>query len=156
MDWILEPWPWYVSGPLIALIMFLLIFIGKRFGMSSNLATICTMCGADQSASYFDFNWKEHSWNLLVVLGAIIGGFIAAHWLSNDVAVNINPVTIGHLQELGFQSAGKEYLPRNAFWNGSLSQILKSLVDLARGWNPYRLWCALCRRLYFWPRHFGS
>ena len=38
MDKILEPWPWYVSGPLIALIMMLLLLVGKRFGMSSNLA----------------------------------------------------------------------------------------------------------------------
>lgn len=132
MDWIFEPWPWYVSGPLIAVTMFLLIFIGKGFGMSSNLATICTMCGADQSASYFDFNWKERSWNLLVVLGAIIGGFIAAHCLSNDVAVNINPKTIQHLQELGFQSAGKEYLPEMLFGTGAFTD-LKSLAILLVG-----------------------
>ena len=32
MEWILEPWPWYVAGPLIAGIMFLLLFAGKNFG----------------------------------------------------------------------------------------------------------------------------
>ncbi|MGE4347437.1 MAG: YeeE/YedE family protein, partial [Flavobacteriaceae bacterium] len=49
MEWILEPWPWYVSGPLIAMTMCILLYIGKNFGMSSNLRTLCTMCGADKT-----------------------------------------------------------------------------------------------------------
>jgi len=43
MEVLMQPWPWYVSGPLIALIMFLLLFTGKNFGMSSNLRTMCTI-----------------------------------------------------------------------------------------------------------------
>ena len=34
MESILNPWPWYISGPLISMIMFLLIFNGKTFGVS--------------------------------------------------------------------------------------------------------------------------
>ncbi len=26
MNWIYDPWPWYVAGPLIALTMFILLF----------------------------------------------------------------------------------------------------------------------------------
>ncbi|TBW28911.1 YeeE/YedE family protein [Gramella sp. KN1008] len=111
MEMILQPWPWYVSGPLIALIMFLLIFMGKKFGMSSNLQTLCTMCGADQKASYFNFDWKTKRWNLIVILGAAIGGFIAINFLTADPAVIINPDTVSNLQELGFESTGKAYLP---------------------------------------------
>ena len=37
MEIILEPWPWFVSGPLIAFTLFLLLIVGKKFGMSSNL-----------------------------------------------------------------------------------------------------------------------
>ena len=40
IEWISEPWPWYVGGPLIALVLFLLLFVGKQFGMSSNLRTM--------------------------------------------------------------------------------------------------------------------
>ncbi len=45
MSIINEPWPWYIDGPLIALVMFLLLFVGKQFGMSSNLRTACAAIG---------------------------------------------------------------------------------------------------------------
>lgn len=132
MELILEPWPWYVSGPLIALIMFLLIFIGKRFGMSSNLSTICTMCGADKKAEFFDINWKESAWNLVVVVGAVIGGFVGAYVLSDDPVVSLNPTTVQDLQNLGFSSAGKEYMPTKLFSNEVFLDV-KSLVILMLG-----------------------
>ena len=132
MEWIYNPWPWYVSGPLIALIMFLLIFIGKQFGMSSNLRTMCTLCGADKAADYFEFNWVEHRWNLIVVVGAVIGGFIGAHVLTNDPAVAINPDTISTLNELGFASAGKAYLPDELYSLEALTDI-KALAMLLIG-----------------------
>ena len=52
MNWIYEPWPWYISGPMIALIMFLLLMVGKNFGMSANLRTMCTICGAGNKADF--------------------------------------------------------------------------------------------------------
>ncbi len=58
MNWIYQPWPWYISGPMIAFIMFLLLMIGKRFGMSSNLRTFCAICGAGQNVIFFKFDWK--------------------------------------------------------------------------------------------------
>ena len=132
MDWIYEPWPWYVSGPMIALIMFLLLMVGKNFGMSANLRTMCTICGAGSNVEFFKFDWKSQRWNLMVVVGAVIGGFIAAHLLSNDTAVAINPKTIGDLQELGFNSAGKAYLPTELFDLNALTNI-KSLAMLMIG-----------------------
>ena len=132
MKFIFEPWPWYVAGPLIAIIMFLLIFVGKKFGMSTNLETICTMCGAGKKADYFDFNWKSQRWNLVVLFGAGIGGFIGAHLLSNGSAVAINPDTISILRNLGFQSAGGSYLPDELFSLDALTDI-KSLSILLIG-----------------------
>jgi len=132
MEWIFEPWPWYVAGPLIALIMFLLIFVGKQFGMSSNLRTFCTMCGADKKADFFKFDWKAQRWNLVVVVGAMIGGFLGAHYLSNDAVVAINPDTIASLKELGFNSAGSAYLPDELFSIDALLNI-KSLSILLIG-----------------------
>lgn len=132
MELILEPWPWYVSGPLIALIMFLLIFMGKKFGMSSNLETMCTMCGAGKKSDYFNFDWKADKWNLLVMLGATIGGFAGAHLLSADTAVDISSQTVASLKNLGFQSAGKAYLPGELFALEALTD-LKSLTILLVG-----------------------
>ena len=132
MNWIFEPWPWYVSGPMIAFIMFLLLMVGKNFGMSSNLRTLCTICGAGNSVSFFKFNWKAQRWNLVVVLGAIIGGYIGANFLSNDVAVAINPETIDDLKTLGFQSAGTTYLPAELFDLSAFTNV-KSLLILSIG-----------------------
>ena len=128
MDWIYEPWPWYVSGPLIALVMFLLLMMGKNFGMSANLRTLCTICGADKTADFFKFDWKAQKWNLIVILGAIIGGFIGSHFLTTNMSVAITPETINDLNELGFESAGKAYLPIEIFEIESLLNLKNVLV----------------------------
>lgn len=132
MNWIYNPWPWYVAGPMIAFIMFLLIMVGKNFGMSSNLRTMCTICGAGNTTDFFKFDWKAQRWNLIVVVGAVIGGFIGSHFLSGDSAVAINPDTISDLQKMGFNSAGKAYLPAKLFDMSALTDI-KSLSILAIG-----------------------
>ena len=115
MNWIYEPWPWYISGPMIAFVMLLLIMMGKNFGMSSNLRTMCTICGAGNSSNFFKFDWKSQKWNLIVALGTIMGGYIGSQLLSNDSAVVLSNNTIIDLQLLGFESAGKAYLPNELF-----------------------------------------
>jgi uncharacterized membrane protein YedE/YeeE len=115
MDWIYAPWPWYIAGPLIALTMFILLFVGKQFGMSSNLRTICAIGGAGRAADYFRFDWKKEGWNLMVVVGAIIGGFLASHYMSNNT-VQINPGVATQLsRDYGIDSAGEAYLPPELF-----------------------------------------
>jgi uncharacterized membrane protein YedE/YeeE len=111
MDWIYGTWPWYISGTAIAIVMFLLLMMGKKFGMSSNLRTLCSICGAGKKTSFFNYDWKAQRWNLIVVAGVIIGGFIAANFLSDSQAVDLNPKVISNLNALGFESAGKQYLP---------------------------------------------
>lgn len=111
MDYILQPWPWYVSGPLIALIMISLIYFGKTFGMSSNLRTLCSMAGAGKYSDFFKFDWKAQRWNLTVVLGAIIGGYIAVTFLSDGSTIVLSKSTITDLNELGFKQVGVNLLP---------------------------------------------
>lgn len=132
MDSIFQPWPWYVSGPLIALVLFLLLFVGKNFGMSSNLRTLCTICGADKKSDFFKFDWKSQKWNLVVMIGAIIGGFIGENFLTESTAVAINPETVEQLQELGFSSAGNAYLPTELYGLDAFTDI-KSILILAVG-----------------------
>ena len=115
MNFILSPWPWYVSGPMISFVLLLLLWSGKTFGMSSNLRTLCTVMGAGRRVSFFDFDWKTQRWNLLVVLGAVIGGFIAAHYLSNGNAMDLNPQTIAQLESYGINDAGQAFLPETLF-----------------------------------------
>lgn len=132
MEIILNPWPWYVSGPLIAFVMALLLYFGKTFGMSSNLRTMCTVLGANKFSDFFKFNWKEQKWNLIVVLGAIIGGFIATQFLSNGSPTNLNPITIAELQDLGLENPGATLLPNEMFSLEALTSI-KSLLLLIIG-----------------------
>ena len=132
MDWITQTWPWYVSGAAIAVSMLLLLLVGKNFGMSSNLRTLCTICGAGNSSEFFRFDWKEQRWNLIVVLGAVIGGFIAANYMTPDRAVGINPDTVAELKTLGFESAGAEYLPDELYGSGAWTDP-KAIVLLALG-----------------------
>jgi len=123
MDILLNPWPWYVAGPMIALVMLLLVLFGKNFGMSSNLMTMCSMAGAGKFADLFKFNWKDQLWNLTFVMGAIIGGFIAVNYLSNSQEVVLNPATINKLEVLGFVSAGSQYLPTELFGIEKLTSV---------------------------------
>ncbi|MFC7356804.1 YeeE/YedE family protein [Jejudonia soesokkakensis] len=133
MNWIYEPWPWYVAGPLIALVMFLLLLVGKQFGMSSNLRTVCAAAGAGKAADFFKFDWKSDRWNLTVVLGAIIGGFIASNYMSNNT-VEINPVVAQQLAtDYSINSAGDSYLPPELFSAEVVSQPFVIAILLMGG-----------------------
>jgi len=115
MEFFLKPWPWYVSGPLIALVMLLLIYFGKTFGMSSNLRTLCSIGGAGKYTEFFRFDWKAERWNLTVVLGAIIGGFIAVTFLSHGSTIALSQETIADLREFGFSNIGETLLPQEIY-----------------------------------------
>lgn len=115
MELIKDPWPWYISGPCIAIIMFILLYFGRTFGMSSNLRTMCAIGGAGKYSEFFKFDWKSQRWNLIVVIGAIIGGFIAHFFLSNPTDINLSTETILDLNELGFKNVGNSLLPPELF-----------------------------------------
>lgn len=132
MEYILQPWPWYVSGPLIAIIMFLLLYFGRTFGMSSNLRTLCAIGGAGKHTKFFNFDWKSQRWNLVVVLGAIVGGFIAHFILSEPVNINLSDSTVNDLNALGFNNVGENLLPPELFsWDAVFS--IKGLSILIVG-----------------------
>ncbi len=102
--------------------MAVLVFFGKTFGMSSNLRTLCSIGGAGKYADFFKFDWKTQRWNLTVVLGAIIGGFIAVQFLSDGSAIALNPETISDLKDLGFDDAGAALLPSEIYdWDRILT-----------------------------------
>lgn len=132
MESILNPWPWYVSGPLIALVMALLLYFGKTFGMSSNLRTMCSIAGAGKFADFFKLNWKDQLWNLTVVLGAVIGGLIAVQFLSNDSGTDLNPTTVTELQNMGFQNPGTTLVP-NEMYSLEVLASPKALILLVVG-----------------------
>lgn len=132
IEFISQPWPWHVAGPLIALVMFLLIWFGNSFGISSNLKTMCSMMGAGKSANYFDFNWKDEIWNLVFVAGLIGGGFIAANYLNDGSAVAVSQATLTDLNAMSVEAPTDSLVPGSLFSWESLGTI-RGLVMLIGG-----------------------
>ncbi len=131
MEIILQPWPWYVSGPLITLVMLLLSYFGKPFGMSSNLRTLCSIVGTGKYADFFSFDWRAERWNLVVVLGTMIGGYIAVNFLS-DGSMSLSPETLSGLNTLGFHNVGESLLPPEIYgWDSILSIKGMSILIIA-------------------------
>jgi uncharacterized membrane protein YedE/YeeE len=133
MEFITQPWAWYVAGPVIAVVMFLLYYFGERFGVSSNLETFCSIGGAGKFVDYFKIDWKQNSWNLIFVAGAITGGFIASQWLSPSNVVDLNPQTIQDLADIGIQNAGATYLPDEIFSIETMLTLKGFLILLVAG-----------------------
>lgn len=101
IEWISQPWPWYVAGPMIGLTVPALLILGnKTFGISSSLRHICAAC-VPAGIPFFSYNWKKEIWNLLFVLGVGIGGFIAMNFLANPDAIVISEATQADLGALG-------------------------------------------------------
>ncbi|RYY37831.1 MAG: YeeE/YedE family protein [Sphingobacteriaceae bacterium] len=132
IELIRQPWPWYASGAAIAALMVTLLLFGKSFGFSSNLRTICAACGAGKKVKFFDFDWKSQGWNLLFLVGSIIGGFISAQWLTNDAPLQLSAATISDLKKLGVYFDGG-FAPMQLFGDGALASVKNLLLLLVGG-----------------------
>lgn len=109
MEYWTQTMPWYVAGPLIALVMFLLIFMGHSFGISANLRTACTILGLGSKIKFFDFDWKKQKWNLIFIGGAFVGGIFSS--IGGPTDHQISAKSIQTLREIGFSSEKVELLP---------------------------------------------
>ena len=127
-----QPWPWYVAGPVIAVVMFALLFFGNNLGISANFRTMCAVLGAGRSCTFFEFNWRNQLWNLVFAAGLIIGGFIAHLYLSPKEGVNISSTTIEELKRYGIDEAGSTMIPTSLIsWNSLTT--LKGVVLMVIG-----------------------
>ncbi|SMO58979.1 YeeE/YedE family protein [Solitalea koreensis] len=131
MEIVKQPWPWYIAGPLIGLVVPALLLIGnKSFGISSSLRHICSAC-LPAKLPYFNYNWRKESWNLFFVTGIALGGFIAAFFLSNPTPVAISSSTVTDLKAIGITDFS-HLMPADIF---SFDQLftLKGLVFMILG-----------------------
>lgn len=131
IELITQPWSWWFSGAMIVAIMFFLLFFGQSFGFSSNLRTICSAAGLGKTNKFFDFNWKSQAWNLVFLVGAILGGFLTKQFLSTDAPVLIAQSTIEDLSKLGF-AAPESLQPAEIFGLDAMFS-LKGFMILAFG-----------------------
>lgn len=91
MNFLLQPWPWYVTGPLIGLMVpALLIFGNKHFGISSTMRHICAACLPTKNP-FFNYDWKKEIWSIFLAVGMIGGGFVAGnYWIEKNNPIELS------------------------------------------------------------------
>lgn len=106
LDFLRQPWPWYVAGPLIGLTVPLLLLLGnKEFGISSNLRHACAMVPI--KIDFFNYNWREKGgWNLMFASGLLLGGFLGGVLLANPEPLQVSAKTTVELAALGVSVEG--------------------------------------------------
>ncbi len=130
LDFIRQPWAWYVAGPLIALTMYFLLKLNGEFGVSSTLRTWCSVGGAGKFIPFFDMDWRHQLWNILFVLGSVFGGYIGNHLFASPDPLSLSLTTIQDLHALGIDFDGF-LLPEQLFsWQ---HMDLKSFLILIIG-----------------------
>lgn len=84
MEWIMQPWPWYISGPLIGLMVpALLLLAGKTFGVSGSFQYIGALCAPRSRLPYLkNYDLRGNNWRLTFVAGIALGAFIGSKLLS--------------------------------------------------------------------------
>ena len=101
IEFIKQPWSWFVAGPLIGLTVPALLILGnKSFGISSSLRHICAAC-VPAGIPFFKYDWKKEVWNLFFVFGIFLGGAIAINLLANPNPITVNPNLVTELAGYG-------------------------------------------------------
>ena len=130
-DILKQPWPWYVAGAIIGLIVPALLLLGnKHFGISANLRHVCAAC-FPANIKFFKYDWKKEIWNLFFVAGIVAGAFLAANYLSEGRAIKVNPALIAEVKSYGINDT-TSILPLEIFsWKSLFS--LRGFILLVGG-----------------------
>ena len=132
-----DPWPWYVAGPLIGLLVpALLLFGGKVFGLSANLRHACAALPIPDRSKpgFLRYDWRRTgTWNLIFAAGIAAGGFVGIHWLSDPSApLALSDSTVTALAGLGITDhAG--FVPSQLISWAALATPVGALMVLGGG-----------------------
>jgi uncharacterized protein len=116
IEFLTQPWPWYIAGPIIgATVPLLFILGGKTFGFSSNFRHACAAC-IPGNVEFFKYDWKkEGGWNLIFLVGTILGGFLGGYLLANPDPIALSAATTEALRtEMGITDFSG-YVPAEIF-----------------------------------------
>jgi len=127
-----QPWPWYIAGPLVGLIVPILLLIGnKSFGISSSLRHICASC-IPANIPFFKYDWKKEVWNLVFVSGIFLGGIVALSFLHSPEPLRVNPELTQELAGYGITNFNN-MVPEDLISWSSLFTLRGFLVMVAGG-----------------------
>lgn len=105
-EFLMNPWPWYISGPLIGLTVPLLLLIGnKTFGISSSMRHVCASC-FPANIPFFKYDWKKERWNLFFVAGIVFGAVLTSQFLVSGLTPDISPKLTEELAGYGISISG--------------------------------------------------
>lgn len=121
IEFLKQPWPWYMAGPLVGFTVPALLLLGnKSFGISSSLRHICAAC-LPAKIPFFQYNWKREVWNLFFVLGIFVGGVIAVNFLASPEPVAVAPALAAELAGYGITNY-EHLVPQDIFnWQSLLT-----------------------------------
>ena len=69
----------------------------------------------------------------MFVVGLIIGGFISANYLVPNQTIDLNPITVKELTDLGFSNVGNQYFPDEIFSDDVVFSLKGFLILLISG-----------------------
>lgn len=103
MEFLSQPWPWYIGGPLLGLsVPAVLLLTGKQLGIAMIFKTACSTSRTIRDRiAFFNYDWKVDSWRFFFLGGVTLGGFIGGVILANPNPMIVSPATIADLREIG-------------------------------------------------------
>ncbi|MCA9793461.1 MAG: YeeE/YedE family protein [Candidatus Eremiobacteraeota bacterium] len=74
-----QPWPWWLSGIALGLVVPLLYLLGgKWFGISTSFQQLGALCSPHSQLEYFqNHDRRKNMWTLVFVAGVVFGAFLA-------------------------------------------------------------------------------
>ena len=129
------PWPWWVAGPAIGLMVTLLAWIpGKALGVSTGYGSVCALTSR---LSFFAAKEYRETWRVWFIAGLPLGGVLAAGLagrLAPTLAYGQLDVLTGHsvLATAALLFAGGVLIGSGARWGGGCPSG-HSIVGIAQG-----------------------
>lgn len=132
-EFISQPWHWAVSGAAIALVLALMTWMGRSFGVSTTFKAFCSAAGGGKVSDFFKMNIKDEFWRIAFVIGGIIGGYIATNFLTSPEPVAISASTVDYLSSIGIaypesDAQGIGFVPTSILNYESLKGVLLALA----------------------------
>jgi uncharacterized membrane protein YedE/YeeE len=132
IEQIQQPWPWYVAGVIIGLIVPALLILGNKiFGISSNLRHICAAC-FPADIQFFKYDWKKEIWNFFFVGGIFMGALLATQILSSGAPIEVSASLQSELAQYGLHTYSSQ-LPPELFSFESLLTIRGFIIMVIGG-----------------------